>query len=71
MEFKSFQIHVSIYSIFPYNLVYISINTNPVFMQGSFFLLTCSLVDSFTLVYLPFLSCHIQSKPILSLFKPF
>lgn len=40
MEFKSFQIRASIYSIFPYNLVNISINTNPVFMQGSFFLLT-------------------------------
>lgn len=40
MEFKSFQIRVSIYNIFPYNLVNISINTDPVFMQGSFFLLT-------------------------------
>ena len=40
MEFKSFQISASIYNIFPYNLVNISINTNPVFMQGSFFLLT-------------------------------
>ena len=39
MEFKSFQIRASIYDIFPYNLVNISINTNPVFMQGSFFLL--------------------------------
>ena len=38
MEFKSFQIRVSIYNIFPYNLVNISINTDPVFMQGSFFL---------------------------------
>ena len=39
ISLESFQIHVSIYDIFPYNLVYISINTNPVFMQGSFFLL--------------------------------
>nr|DAO69276.1 MAG TPA: hypothetical protein [Caudoviricetes sp.] len=57
MEFKSFQIRAFIYSIFPYNLVYISINTNPVFMQGSFF---------FT-----FLSPQILSKPSLSLSKPF
>ena len=40
MEFKSFQIRASIYNIFPYNLGNISINTDPVFMQGSFFLLT-------------------------------
>ena len=38
MEFKYFQIRASIYNIFPYNLGNISINTNPVFMQGSFFL---------------------------------
>ena len=29
MEFKSFQIRVSIYDIFPYNLINISINTDP------------------------------------------
>ena len=29
MEFKFFQISASIYNIFPYNLVNISINTDP------------------------------------------
>ena len=57
MEFKSFQIRASIYNIFPYNLGNISINMDPVFYAGFFF---------FT-----FLSCHIQSKPSLSLSKPF
>ena len=61
ISLESFQIRASIYDIFPYNLGNISINTNPVFMQGSFFLFT---LFAGRLVYTRLTSLFILPYPI-------